>query len=358
MVNDRDQSSVTEAEAMQSWCAQQSSLRGHVLFSTSGSTGKGKWVALSRKSILASARAVNEHLEATSEDRWLLALPSFHVGGIGIYARCYVASAELVKLEGKWSAARYHALAKESQATLSALVPTQLVDLVNSELESPVSLRALIIGGGHLESSIYKKAISLGWPIMETYGMTETCSQVATSDLGDRALKILPPWHAQLTKEGKLSLIGECIMTGYVSCDNHQYQLNSHEGWFVTGDLVELKGNTLKVISRSDRCVKILGELVDLTNIERDVLNSSVELGIQLESLAMVATPNLRSGHEIIACCIAEDEDSLRKSVTLYHQSCAPFKRVHKIRVVNSIPKSALGKVRYLELSQKVSSDE
>src|SRR4051812_23438722 len=64
-------------------------LPGHIWVATSGSTTV-KWVGLSKASILASAHAVNEHLMSTSKDIWVHALPDFHVGGLGIWARSYL----------------------------------------------------------------------------------------------------------------------------------------------------------------------------------------------------------------------------------------------------------------------------
>ena len=70
MVNDRDAAAVAQSEVLIRWCEGNDDLAGHLLFSTSGSTGSGKWVALSRKALLASAQAVNEHLAVTKDDHW------------------------------------------------------------------------------------------------------------------------------------------------------------------------------------------------------------------------------------------------------------------------------------------------
>ncbi|MGI9239804.1 MAG: AMP-binding protein, partial [Verrucomicrobiales bacterium] len=62
---------------------------GAVSFYSSGTTGDARCVIHSRAGLLASARAVNAHLDARTEDVWLCALPVFHVGGFGVYARAY-----------------------------------------------------------------------------------------------------------------------------------------------------------------------------------------------------------------------------------------------------------------------------
>ena len=195
MANPGDAAAVKEAGLMESWLKQQPELSRHLLFATSGSSGGRKWVALSREALLTSAAMVNRHLSAGVDDRWLMALPDFHVGGMGIGARCYDAGSELVKLSGKWDPELYYSTMASEDISLSSLVPAQLYDLVQRELRAPQSLRAVLIGGGRLGDAVYERAVELGWPIMETYGMTETCSQVATTSLGSRDLKILPGWH-------------------------------------------------------------------------------------------------------------------------------------------------------------------
>ena len=60
MVNDRDPKAMAEAEVIRYWAVEQPELQGHLFFATSGSTGHGRWVALSRAALLSSARVVNE----------------------------------------------------------------------------------------------------------------------------------------------------------------------------------------------------------------------------------------------------------------------------------------------------------
>ncbi|HWW62118.1 MAG TPA: AMP-binding protein, partial [Thermoanaerobaculia bacterium] len=106
------------------------SLPAHVLLATSGTTGSLKLTALSKKALLASAAAVNRHLESTSADVWLCVLPTFHVGGLGIHARAFLSGARVVT---EWS----------DEVTLASLVPAQVSDLVRGGARPPSSLRAV-----------------------------------------------------------------------------------------------------------------------------------------------------------------------------------------------------------------------
>ncbi|MFZ4768005.1 MAG: AMP-binding protein, partial [Roseimicrobium sp.] len=83
-----------EAEGLAAFACASEATRGLLFFQTSGSEGVPKWVGLSRAAFLASARAVNAHLQATARDRWSIVLPLRHVGGFAILARCSAAGAE------------------------------------------------------------------------------------------------------------------------------------------------------------------------------------------------------------------------------------------------------------------------
>ena len=350
MVNERDPRAVAEAEVIQSWVNQESSLAGHLLFSTSGSSGGAKWVALSREAILASAQSVNTHLNVSTEDRWLLALPTFHVGGTGIVARSYLSSSSMVRYQGPWSAASYLEVLNDEDVTLSSLVPTQLVDLVRLGVVAPPSLRAVLIGGGRLDDVTYQQAMDLGWPVVETYGMTETCSQVATASLGERSLKLLPPWQAKTDARGRLMLKGAPLLTGYVSCEHGQVTFADPRqgGWFEAGDIVALHEDTLSVMGRADRCVKVLGELVDLEEVTR---NLKADLRTDME-VVVIPFDDVRKGASLIACTEGQPIDEGRLS--FYNSQCHPLHRIDRTIAVEKIPRSPLGKVQYGKLLTQV----
>lgn len=353
MVNPRDAAAVKEARLMDSWLKQQPELSRHLLFATSGSSGGRKWVALSREALLTSAAMVNRHLSAGVDDRWLMALPDFHVGGMGIGARCYDAGSELVKLSGKWDPELYYSTMASEDISLSSLVPAQLYDLVQRELCAPQGLRAVLIGGGRLGDAVYERAVELGWPVMETYGMTETCSQVATTSVGSRDLKILPGWQAKLIDHDRLSIKGDALLTGYVTCEHDTCQLADpkQDGWFVSEDVVELEAGKISIKGRLDRCVKVLGELVNLSELEAKMVDT-LAVPLPEQSFVVVAIQDLRKGSRLILCGDKSfDLEQVRKD---YNLQCHPVERLDGVCALSEIPRSPLGKVRYGLLASKV----
>src|SRR3954471_23761485 len=136
-------------------------LDAHVFVATSGSTGDIKLVALSKRAILGSAAAVNERLEVTSRDVWAAVLPPFHVGGLGVYARCHLAGARALTMP--WDPRAF----SESEATIASLVPAQVRDLIAARLTPAKTLRAILVGGGIFNVDRTE------WPTLPSYGMTE-----------------------------------------------------------------------------------------------------------------------------------------------------------------------------------------
>lgn len=299
-------------------------LPGHLWLSTSGTTGSLKLTALSKRAMLASAAAVNRHLQSTAADTWLCVLPTFHVGGLGIYARAFLSGARVVT-EG-WDS-----------VTLASLVPAQVSDLVRSRTPAPPSLRAVVIGGGALSSSLYDEARSLGWPLLPSYGMTECCSQVATAPLSPLAarpspLVLLDHIEARTEDDGRLALRSEALFTGYASEEG--FVDPKRDGWFITEDIATIEGRTLRVEGRRGDFVKIGGESVDLSRLDR-ILS---ELGADAAALAI---PDERLGH-VIALAIASGDDAL---VEAFNARVFPFERARRVIRVPEIPRTPLGKI-------------
>ncbi len=322
-------------------------LPGHVWLSTSGTTGVLKLTALSKNALLASAAAVNRHLQSDAGDVWLCVLPTFHVGGLGIYARAFLSDARVV-ISG-WDG-----------VTLASLVPAQVSDLVRDGVEAPPSLRAVVVGGGALSAELYASAHALGWPLLPSYGMTECCSQVATAkpDVG-RGFSPPPPWEgglkprltptrapdlllldhieARIESDGRLALRSESLLTGYAT--ENGFIDPKVDGWFITEDLASLEGRTLHIQGRRGDFVKIGGESVDLSRLDRilaDVVSGSGA------DAAVFPIPDVRLGHVIALAVASGDPDAIAAA---FNARVFPFERARRVVRVPEIPRTPLGKL-------------
>lgn len=151
---------------------------------TSGTTGRPSLVELTHANFIASADASAQNLGAAPSHRWLATLPLFHVGGLAMAYRCARAGATLV-LEPGFDAARASRHFDDG-LTHASLVPTTLERLLDARGDRPFTgVEAVLIGGGPMTPELLARARGLGLPVLQTYGLTEACSQVTTERRGE-----------------------------------------------------------------------------------------------------------------------------------------------------------------------------
>ncbi len=317
-------------------------LPAHLWLATSGTTGALKLTALSKRAMLASAAAVNRHLQSDARDVWCCVLPAFHVGGLGIFARAFLSGARVVRAQ--WSP-REFALSRE--ITLASLVPAQVNDLVELQLASPSNLRAMVIGGGALPKDLYANARALGWPLLPSYGMTETCSQVATAALSSPELWLLNHMEARTEADGRLALRSQSLLSGYATEDGF-VDPKTADGWFITEDLGSTDGRIVNVDGRSGDFVKIGGESVDLTRLD------AILASIAGTDAAVVAVPDARLGR-VIHLAIGPSGDPDRV-LAAFNARVHPFERARASHRVAQIPRSPLGKLLRINLLDAIRS--
>ncbi len=341
--------------------SQLGNLNSHVCFATSGTSGKLKWVALSKSAILASAHAVNTHLNSDQSDIWLNPLPDFHVGGVGIAARGYLSQAKVVDChfpDSKWSPIHFHKQLQQSKATLTSLVPTQVFDLVSLGLEAPKSLRAIIVGGGAMSEQVYFAAVKLGWKLLPSYGLTECASGVATAEYGSWNLSpipfLMPLDHVKLDldENGYLKIKSNSLLTAYIEKGDEGYVLRDPKksGWLTTEDKALFEGLKIISVSRGEHFVKIGGESVDLLRLEKILEEEKLALQFK-DDMALTALKDVRLGYRIHLAVASPIGDPVQNLVDSFHKRVHPFERVSFIHSVNKIPRSPLNKVLKTELA-------
>ena len=225
---------------------------------TSGSSGTRKAVTLTYGNHYYSAQGSNENLPLTPGDRWLLSLPLFHVGGLGIFFRCLLAGATMVHVDRETALA---AQIVRDRVTHLSLVPTQLRRLLRDPgvKEAAGRLKAILLGGGPIPTQLVQEARSMGLPVYPTYGMTEAASQVATtSEAHPDCMKALNYRELRVSDGGEIVVGGQTIAPGV-----------SVSGWYHTGDVGKLDDDgCLTVLGRSDAMFISGGENIHPETIE------------------------------------------------------------------------------------------
>jgi O-succinylbenzoic acid--CoA ligase len=243
-----------------------------ILF-TSGSTHEPKAAVHSCANHVANATASNGVHALASGDRWLLSLPMYHVGGLGIMFRCLLAGAAIVLPvpgESLASALEAHGI------THASLVPTQLKRLLQDHVSTRKYelLRCMLIGGAATPDAMIEQALEEGLPVCKTYGMTETSSQVATVAPGDLHDKRFTSGRAlscstiRVATDGEVMVRGASVFLGYFDGDGI-HPMSDEQGWFATGDIGQIDvDGYLNVTGRKDSRFISGGENVNPEEIE------------------------------------------------------------------------------------------
>ena len=329
-----------------------------LLVHTSGTTGVPKAVELRNDQLAAAAAAVIERLGCRPGERWLAAMPMHHVGGLSVPVRAAVGGLGVVLHEGFDACAVRRSLDADAVAWVS-LVPTMLASVLDVAPGEPAprALRGAILGGGRLPPRLVDRAAGLGWPLVATYGMTETAAQVTTSHERDASAHPGSAGHPLRGIELRIDSpdpdgVGEILLRGTQVSSGHRAggagaAETARDDWLRTGDLGRLDDEgRLWVETRRTDLVVTGGENVRPEEIEDLLLEHPgvVDAGVfavedehwgQLVAAALVVAPDAPNDDELATWCRAR---------------LPGFKVPRRWIRLDRLPRNAAGKLERLRL--------
>lgn len=294
-------------------------LDGALVLFTSGTTGEPRAVRLGAAAIRAALAAHVAALALTAADTWSLPLPLDHVGGIMGTLRALVCGCA-VNLES----------APGPDATGASLVPTMLARLVAAGTPPPPHLRSALTGGGPLDPALAEAARRLGWPVRETYGLTEMGSMVT--------LDGVPVPGARLRLDDGRILVG-----GTMRCDGYEGDdgLQPAAEWHATGDLGELVDGRLRVIGRVAELIVSGGENVAAPEVEAVLMAHPL-----VAEACVIGLPDAQWGECVAAAVVLRGALDGEALSAWLQPRLAGYKRPRHWRFVAALPRTALGKLQ------------
>lgn len=326
---------------------------------TSGTTGFPKGAMITHANHFWSAVASAFQLGVYPEDRWLVCLPLYHVGGIAILFRSCLYGTAVVVQNGFDAAAVMASLQNEA-INIVSLVPTMLQRLLEAGLtaaDAP-ALRLILLGGAAASHDLLRRASAAGLSIAVTYGLTEAASQVATMlPLGARE-KPGSPGRALLFSEvniiddsdnpvsadvpGEIIVRGPTVMAGYYA-DPQATAATLKGGWLHTGDIGYLdREGDLWVLDRRSDLIVSGGENVYPAEIERTLRSHPA-----VASACVVGLPHPDWGRQVAAMVVLRDRDSLTAGELLDYcrTRLAGFKQPRVVVFRDELPLTGSGKI-------------
>lgn len=273
---------------------------------TSGTTGGSKGVRLTRANWEAAVSASQQHLGNGSDDVWLLAMALHRVGGLAIVLRSAFAGGT-VRMFPKFEAGEF-AAALRSGVTFASVVPTMLHRILEIDPGPYDGVRAVLVGGGPIPDGLLERASEAGLPVLPSYGMTETCGQVATLRPGspvERKAHPLPGVELRIEEDHRIAVRGPMVSGGYLGEPDRD-----PGSWFVTGDLGELDADgALRVLGRADRVIVSGGD-----NIDPEVIEASLTAIAGVEAALVFGVPSAEWGMEVACLYVGDLEPAVIES--------------------------------------------
>jgi O-succinylbenzoic acid--CoA ligase len=328
----------------------------HTIIYTSGTTGHPKGVLLTYGNHWWSAIASTINLGLHASDCWLLCLPIFHVSGLSILMRNIIYGIT-VEIHQQFAPQKVNESILHCQVTIISVVSVMLIQMLR-DLGSesyPDTLRCVLLGGGPVPQSLLELGKQRNIPMFQTYGMTETASQIAT--LGPDYIRIKPgsagkalfPVQLKIMKEGMEQIPGEegeivvkgpIVMKGYY---RNQAETVIIDGWLYTGDWGYLdEDGFLYLLDRREDLIISGGENIYPAEIESVLLkHPAVEdagvakIADQKWGQAPVAFVKRKVGEQV------QEEDLL----LFCRQRLAGYKVPIAFYFVNELPRSAANKL-------------
>jgi malonyl-CoA/methylmalonyl-CoA synthetase len=310
---------------------------------TSGTTGASKGAVLTHNNFISNSVSLLAAWQISQADRLLLALPLFHIHALGNGLQCWLMSGCRMRLLERFD----HRTAAEEfldfRPTLFFGVPTIYVRLLDAPAEIATSMRLFVSGSAPLPTHVFEKFRErFGHTILERYGMTETFMTLSNPYAGERHAGTvgfpLPGVSARIV-DGELQVKGPTVFAGYWR-NPAATAAAFDDAWFKTGDLASIS---------DDGYYTLLGRKGDLIisggfNIyPREIEELLVEQAGVREA-AVIGVEDAIRGEVPVAYIVGEaSADDLDR---VCRAQLASFKVPRKFIRVDSIPRTALGKVQ------------
>lgn len=340
---------------------------------TSGTTGLPKGAMLTHGNLASNVISCAQIFKITDDDCFLCLLPMFHSFAwtacvvIPMYLNLKVVIVANIMPASKWLGAM-----GSEKVTLILAVP-QIYSVLSKEAKGLKRLylrfwpfknvRFAVSGAAPLTQEIKDRfEEKIGVPILEGYGLTETSPVVSVNTEELQKIKSVGPAIPAVSmivvdddgkelgrnQEGELCVKGPNVFRGYWGNEVATRDAFTEDGWFKTGDIVEVDNDGFIFIKdRKKDMIIIKGLKVFSAQVEAVICEHPA-----IEECAIIGVPDGRGGEFIKLYAVKREgveysDAEFRKFLKTHLDN---YKRPRDFEFVESLPKNALRKVLKREL--------
>ncbi|MFD7369340.1 long-chain-fatty-acid--CoA ligase [Nocardiopsis alba] len=341
---------------------------------TSGTTARPKGVMITHRNAYMNSVGTLLHLRIELGQRYLWTLPMFHANGWTYTWTVTAAGGTHVCLPAM-DPARVFELIREEEVSWLCAAPTVLIMLANTPErvrgDVPSGVHVVTAGASPAAETIERLEGDFGWTVTHVYGLTETtpfitvCERrpehegLSTRERGalkarqgvelitSGELRVVDdegaevPWDGRTV--GQITVRGNVVMSGYYN-DPEATEKAMGDGWFHTGDAaVTHPDGYVEIQDRIKDVIISGGENISSVEVEGVLLRHPAVLEV-----AIVGVPHERWGETPRASVVLrEGETATEKEIIAFaRDNLAHFKAPTQVEFVESLPKTATGKIQ------------
>lgn len=339
---------------------------------TSGTTGLPKGAIHSHNTVLWAIASMAATWEMRHADRFLVALPLFHVGALSpVLMAIYCGIAAVVP--GGFDAAGFWRTVATEQVTNSLMVPTMLTLMLQAAEKDSCdhsSLRWLAVSGAPVPITLLEAYKALGVELQQLYGLTEACGPGCQLTGDDVARKVGSAGRSFLHNDirvvdqeskdvptgerGELVIQGKHVMQGYWNLPEAT-AATLRDGWLHTGDIATIDAEGFVfIVDRLKDMIISGGENIYPAEIEKVISGLAGVTGV-----AVIGRPDPKWGETPVAIVERSDQALDEKAVIEFCKGkLAGYKVPKSVSFVDSLPRTPTGKVKKTVLRDHFSSSE
>lgn len=327
---------------------------------TSGTTGVSKGAVLTHNNFAANAINLTACWQIDAADRFLLALPLFHIHGLGNGLHCWLLSGCRMRLLERFEHAKAAAEFLDFRPTLFFGVPTIYVRLLelpeDAAREIGGFMRLFVSGSAALPAHVLQEfRARFGHTILERYGMSETFMNLSNPYLGERragsvglplpgvSVRLFSADHEPVGdgETGEIYLKGPNLFAGYWRRPEAT-AASFHEGWFRTGDLATRSPDGYYTLSGRKSDLIISAGF----NIYPREIEEFLEEQEEVAEAAVAGRADRLRGEVPVAYVVTKHPVDAETLAARCRDKLASFKVPRQFIFVEKLPRNAMGKIQ------------